>query len=181
MAPLTVETDRLLLSVETEEHADRVLNLYLNNRDCFEAFEPTRPEGFYTKEFHEHVLRREYNNYLNDQFLRYHMYLIDDPTTIIGSLNFNFRHTEEETFAEVGYKVDHRLWNRGIAYEACCAGFEILREYYDIHRVDARIHEKNGSSLHLAKKLGFHFLVLEPQSANILGKDVDIARYTTTI
>ena len=180
MAPELMETERLLLRVEHEDAAARVLDLYLRNRDEFEAYEPTRPEGFYTEDFHRQVLRREYNMYLSEQFLRYHLYFKEQPEYCVGSLNFNIRN-DGNIFCEIGYKIEHTLWNQGVATEAVVAGIEIMQDYYPITRVDARILGTNKKSRHLVKKLGFVFMCEEPQSANILGKDVDITRYTLAL
>ena len=180
MAPEFAETERLILRVEHEDAAERVLDLYLRNRDEFEAYEPTRPEGFYTLDFHTRVLHREYNLYCSEQFLRYHLYFKERPDYCVGSLNFNIRN-DGDVFCEVGYKIEHTLWNQGIATEAVTAGIDIMEEYYPITRVDARILNTNAKSRHLLKKLGFVFMCEEPQSANILGKDVDITRYTLAL
>ena len=177
LPPETIFTDRFVLQVEQTEAAERVLQLYLRNRAQFEAFEPTRPDGFYTLDFHEKVLHREYNNYLSGTFLRYFIYDEDEPDYVLGAVNFNLRQ-DDEIFAEVGYKIDHSYWNRGIARETVTRSMDVLAAYYPVERFDARILPGNGASLHLVKKMGFVFMKDEPKSANILGKDVDIVRYT---
>lgn len=181
MGPQVKFTDRLRLVVENEINADKVLALYLRNRDNFEDFEPTRPAGFYTAEYHKHVLKREYKAYILGSFVRYYIYLKEDPKTIIGSVNFNFFNDGPHRKAEIGYKVDSAYQNRGIAYEACICCMDIIKNDYGIRRFDARIHPANSSSIKLAEKLGFKPICLEPQSANIRGRYVDLYRYSITM
>ena len=178
MGPLIKYTNRLILRVENESKAKRVLDLYLRNRLPFEQYEPTRPASFYTQDYHWSSLHREYIAYTMGTFLRYYIYLKDRPDKIIGAINFNIFRTSREPYAEIGYKIDALYQNRGIAYEACEAALYVLEHDYQIHRVDARIHPENIASITLATKLGFRPLQFEPQSANILGHYVDLMRYT---
>lgn len=178
MGPLVKYTQRLILCIENESQAGQVLDLYLRNRLAFEKFEPTRPESFYTKEYHRASLHREYLAYTMGTFLRYYIYIQKNPKKIIGAVNFNIFQDSRGTYAEIGYKVDTLYQNAGIAYEACETALQVLRDDYHIPRVDARIHPDNIASMALAAKLGFRPLQFEPQSANIMGQYVDLMRYT---
>ena len=42
------ETERLFLKVLTPNYANAVLNFQNRNRESFEAYEPARPDNFYT-------------------------------------------------------------------------------------------------------------------------------------
>ncbi len=176
LAPEITHTKRLTLQVLTEEKKEDVLALYNRNRRSFEAFEPTRPQDFYTPEFHRSMLAREYSMYQRGQFLRYYIFPADETEPVIGAVNFYF-HNDGEPYAEIGYKVDHNYTGQGIAYEACAAAIDVLTSCYIFRRIDARIHPDNIPSLHVAGKLGFSEVAFEPKSANILGKDVDLFRY----
>jgi ribosomal-protein-alanine N-acetyltransferase len=178
MGPTVKLTQNLILRVEDESKAARVLDLYRRNHDCFDAYEPTRPDDFYTEEYHARALRREYKVYMLGKFLRYYIYSRFDDTHIIGAVNFNMFFDGAENYAEIGYKIDKSFQNMGYAYEACSAGISILSRDYHIYRVDARIHPDNIASLCLAKKLGFRYLAFEPQSVNIMGRYMDLIRYT---
>ncbi len=181
MGPMIKFADNLLLKVENETKAADVLAMYLRNKESFEMYEPTRPEGFYTQGFHEVALRREYLSYQLGTFLRYYIYLFPDDKKIIGAINFNFYSHNNESYVEVGYKVDYDYRNIGVAYSACLAGFKVIREDYGINRVDARIHPNNKASLRLVEKLGFKFVQLEEQSAHVNGRYVDLFRYSLDI
>lgn len=178
MGPTVKLTKHLLLRVENESKAREVLALYERNRDNFERFEPTRPMGFYTLDYHTAMLKREYKAYTLGTFIRYYIYKASHSTRIIGAINLNLMYDGSIPFAEIGYKIDAFYQNQGYAYEACLAAIEILSKDYGIHRVDARIHPDNIASIKLAEKLGFVPVRLEPQSANIMGHYVDLVRYT---
>lgn len=178
MGPTIKFSDNLILKIEDESKAKQVLDLYLRNRACFERFEPTRPDDFYTLEYHRYCLKRELKAYQLGSFLRYYLYLFPDERRIIGSVNFNLLSDGYTHFAEIGYKVDVDYQNMGIAYSACKAGIAVIKQDYGITRIDARIHPKNYASIHLAEKLGFKPLIFEPNSAHVNGKVVDIIRYS---
>lgn len=181
MVPSIKFTPNLILRIENEDCADKVLALYEKNKDAFERFEPTRPQGFYTLDYHRRSLRREYFAYLAGSFIRYYVYEASNPDTIIGSVNYNIINTGGERFAELGYKIDTSHQRKGYAYEACMSTFDMLHERYHINRIDARIHPDNIASIRLAEKIGFTPTSYESKSANILGHYVDLVRYSVTI
>ncbi|MBE5944432.1 MAG: GNAT family N-acetyltransferase [Lachnospiraceae bacterium] len=181
MGPLVRRTKHLVLRVENESKASQVLALYDRNRASFERFEPTRPKDFYTLDYHTAMMKREFKAYSLGTFLRYYIYKASHPTRIIGAINLNLIHNNSIPYAEIGYKIDALYQNQGYTYEACLSALQVLRQYYGITRVDARIHPDNAPSIRLATKLGFTPLCIEPQSANIMGHYVDLVRYTLDI
>ncbi len=181
MGPEVKYTQNLILKVENESSAEKVLLLYQRNKMVFDRFEPTRPHDFYTSEYHRKMLKREYKAYISGVFLRYYLFLKIRPDRIIGSVNFNLHHDSEGPFAEIGYKIDALHQNQGLAYEACMCAFHVMRNDYGIKRIDARIHPDNISSKKLAEKLGFTMVCLEPKSASIMGRYEDLIRYSVNI
>lgn len=181
MGPTVKFADNLILKVEDDSKARQVLDLYLRNREAFECFEPTRPEDFYTVNYHAVSLYREYKAYQLGTFLRYYIYLFPDEYKIIGSVNFNFINSEGTKFVEIGYKVDVDYQNMGIAYTACTAAMKVIRNDYGITRVDARIHPANLASRRLAEKLGFKPVYTESQWAHVNGRYVHLIRYSLDI
>lgn len=175
MGPVQITTKHLILKVESLENANRILELYQRNKSCFELYEPTRPANFYTLDYHQSMLLREIHAYNEGNFIRYYIYRKNNSNMIIGSVNFNIK---SSTVAEIGYKVDHFFHNQGIAHEACVAAINMVFKYYGINQIDARIHPNNAPSIKLATDLGFYPVRLEKKSANILGKDQDLIRYS---
>lgn len=187
MGPSIKLTNRLVLRVENETKAAEVLSMYQRNRLIFERFEPTRPANFYSIDYHEAMLRREYKSYMANSFLRYYIYKNPNISRIIGAVNFNLmrdpnyfsgNNNSPFTHAEIGYKMDVLYQNQGLTYEACMAGIQVMISDYGIRRIDARIHPDNIASIKLAEKMGFIPLQFEPKSANVMGEYVDIMRYT---
>lgn len=181
MGPSVKFADNLILKVENESCAKNVLELYQRNKLNFEQFEPTRPNGFYTVDYHKHMLHREYMAYLSGKFIRYYIYSDKNSSRILGSVNYNIMNHNKNKYAELGYKVDIMHQRQGIAYHACLSTFDILSNEYGIDRIDARIHPDNVASIRLAEKIGFKPICLEPKSANILGRYVDLIRYSVNI
>ncbi len=177
MAPLKVYTDRLILRIENSEIADKVLAFYIKNAISFEKYEPTRPEDFYTLEYHQEALTGELSLYDMGSFVRYYIYTQDDPDIIVGALNFNVKYDADRAFVEIGYKIDSDYRNLGIVTEAVKKGMQIMHDHYGIERFDMRILPNNYPSKKVAKKLGFEPVEFEPQSANVLGKQVDVMRF----
>lgn len=181
MGPLETTTKHYNLKIEDETKARRVLDLYLRNRMSFEKFEPTRPENFYTVGYHMAMLQRERRAYQLGSFVRYYIYSPANMSRIIGAVNFNIYRQGEVEYAEIGYKIDSLYQNQGIAFEVLSHLIPLVSRHYHIYRFDARIHPENYPSIRLATKLDFQPVCLEPKSANILGQDVDIVRYSLTI
>ena len=177
MAPIEVYTDRLILRIENSDIADKVLAFYIKNAISFEKYEPTRPEDFYTVEYHQDALKSEASLYKIGSFVRYYIYTQDDPDIIVGALNFNVKFDADRPFVEIGYKIDSDYRNLGIVTEAVRKGLRIMHDHYGIERFDMRILPNNYPSKKVAKKLGFVPVELEPQSANVLGEQVDVMRF----
>ncbi len=181
MGPYVKHSKNLIMRVENESKAQDVLNLYLRNKNVFDKFEPTRPSDFYSTSYHYAMLHREYQAFLSGNFIRYYIYKANNTSRIIGAINFNIFYDSIEPYAEIGYKIDQLYHNQGLCYEACKACFDVLKNDYAINRIDARIHPENYASMAVATKLGFKPISYEPQSANVMGKCVDLVRYTLTI
>ena len=85
MAPYITYTDRLILAIELPEIADKVLEFYIKNASTFERYEPTRPEDFYTLEYHQQAMEGELSLYDMGSFVRYYIYTKDDPDLIVSA------------------------------------------------------------------------------------------------
>lgn len=67
---IVYETERLNLKVLDEGYADLVLEYYLRNKKFLEQWEPVKGEEFYTKEFHEELLKNELISMQNGNSVR---------------------------------------------------------------------------------------------------------------
>ncbi|MBO6114029.1 MAG: GNAT family N-acetyltransferase [Lachnospiraceae bacterium] len=177
MGPSVLYTENLILKVENESKAGAVLDLYKRNSIIFEKFEPTRPAGFYTKDYHISHLRSEYNAYLGGNFLRYYIYTANRTDRIIGSVNFNIKKGTNGIYSEIGYKLDLLYQGRGFAYEACYNGIVVMQKHYGITMIAAHIAPDNEPSIRLAGKLGFIKIKSNEMCANVNGRDIYLDLY----
>ncbi|MBQ7706930.1 MAG: GNAT family N-acetyltransferase [Lachnospiraceae bacterium] len=179
MGPSVLRTENLILQVENESNAGAVLELYKRNKEIFDRYEPTRPINFFTKDFHFQHLIREHKSYTAGDFLRYFIYTHSSyrKNKIIGSVNFNIKNSNLGKYAEIGYKLDLLYQNRGIAYEACINGINVMQEYYGINLFAAHIAPDNVPSIKLAQKLGFRINTLKALEANVNGRDILLDLY----
>lgn len=174
---LIYETERLSLQCLTSASALAVRDFYLENQRYFEPYELTRPEAFYTIGFQTSVLDWEWKEMQAKRCLRYFLFLKNNPADVIGSVNFSDIRLGFMQKASLGYKIDHRYWHQGYAYEACVKCLDIIFQEYGLHRIEAHIAPANQPSIHLIQKLGFTYEGLERESAEINHHWQDLHRF----
>lgn len=179
MGPSVLYTENLILHVETEAMAGSVVDLYKRNKEIFDKYEPTRPENFFTKDFHYQHLIREYKAYTEGSFLRYFIYTPASRKNgkIIGAVNFNIKESETGPYAEIGYKLDLLYQGRGLAYEACLNAINVMIQHYGISVFLAHIAPDNTPSIRLAQRLGFEKRASGSLRANVNGHDLMLDLY----
>lgn len=173
----TLETERLILKVEDSMKAQEILDFYINNKELFEQYEPTRPHNFYTLAYQMASLNYEYTQIVKGKSLRYYIYLKDNPDTIIGTINFSRMEHGPFSRTSIGYKIDAASHKMGYAYEACCAAIPVIFKNYKIHRIEARVAPDNIPSIKLLERLGFCYEGIEYQGVEVNGKFRDHYRY----
>ncbi len=164
---LICETNRLILQCLDKEAATAVRNFYRENRVYFEPYELTRTPSFYTVSTQASILDWEWKEQQAKHSLRYYMFLKEDPSQIIGCVNFSDIRFGCMQKAALGYKLDYRYWHHGYAYEACTKCLEIIFDDYGLHRIEATIHPQNQPSIRLIQKLGFSYEGLEREAAEV--------------
>lgn len=171
------ETDRLSLQCLTSASALAVRDFYLENQLYFDPYELTRPKAFYTVGFHTSALDWEWKEMQAKRSLRYFLFLKKDPSFIIGSVNFTDIRLGPMQKASIGYKIDHRYWRQGYAWEACVKCLDIIFREYGLHRIEAHIAPSNEPSIRLIQKLGFTYEGLEHESAEINHQWQDLLQF----
>lgn len=168
----TYETDRLILKVLDETHAEQALNYYMRNRDFLGPWEPKRPSEFYTLETQVSQLRSDFQEFLEKRALRLWIFKKEDPcdSKIIGSIAFNHIIWGSFLSCIAGYKLDDQEINKGYITEALKKGMEIIFNDYKLHRIEANIIPKNARSLRVVEKLGFYNEGLAHKYLRINGK-----------
>lgn len=167
---LSYESERLKIECLTSAYAHLVRDFYENNANYFDKYELTRPANFYTIAFQTAMLDWEWKEMQDFHCLRYFLFCKQDPSFILGTVNISNIRMGSLKKASIGYKIDHRYWNRGYAKEACETVLGIVFREYGLHRIEAEIIPSNEPSLHVIQALGFTYEGLEHEAAEINGK-----------
>lgn len=175
---LNYETARLQLLICNEEYSDALLEFVTENKDFFAPWEPRRLPAFYTAEFQAQVLHAEFQAILRCVYLRYYLFLKEDPEHIIGTVSFSNISRSEDKSCRVGYKLAKAYTGQGYATEALRRLLAEIHQGLSIHRVEADIMPNNLPSLKLIERLGFSYEGVARSSHEINGTWTDHLRYS---
>lgn len=150
------ETNRLVLKILDKSYSENVLDYYLRNKLFLEEWEPKRSEEFYTKQYHEDLLDKDFTDIQNGNLLRLWIFKKDDNKKVIGTLAFSNIVRGPFLSCFLGYKLDGGEINKGYMTEATQKGIDIIFNEYGLHRIEGNIMPKNVRSLKVLEKLGFY-------------------------
>ena len=149
------ETDRLYIQILNGTYAAQSLRFYEDDRELFERYEPTRPNNFYTENYHRYLLNYEYNRILRGDLMRYYFFPKDDADRIIGTVSLrNIVHGAYEK-CEIGYKLSGDYQGQGYAREGIACVLQIAFEELGLRRIEAYCMPENASSIRLLESLHF--------------------------
>lgn len=174
---LTYETDRLILSVLDETHADQMLQFYTENHRFFAPYEPAYPANFFTAEYQVFLQRAYLQQFLKSEGMRYYLFEKSNPERIIGCVAFSQIKLGEDRSCSISYKLAENAQHNGYATEAILYLLQLLSMEFSIHRIEADILPGNINSLNLAKRLGFQFEGMAKSSHRVQDVWKDHARY----
>ena len=100
------ETERLILRLPSTDYLREIHDFLYRNRSCFEKYEPTAPENYYTLDFQQTLARCELKLALKLSSVRFYVFLKEDPSTIIGTVCLHNIIKMPYFTSEVGYKFD---------------------------------------------------------------------------
>ena len=149
------ETERLLLQVCNEEYAPALLTFMTDNREFFAPYEPHREPAFYTEAFQAQVLRAEFQAMLRHTYIRYYLFLKEDPARIIGTVSFSNISRTDDKSCRVGYKLDEHHTGKGYATEALTAFLPVMMERLHLAQVEGICDARNTASIRVLEKCGF--------------------------
>lgn len=167
---LGLATERLLLRVLDDSWAKELLRYFERNREFLEPWEPTRPEGFYTRRGQADHLKGDMAAMDAGQMLRLWIFRKEEPATVIGSVALNTIVMGCFLSCYMGYRLDVRYAGRGYMTEAAGCLVKFGFHTLGLHRVEANIIPRNTASLRVAEKLGFENEGLSPKYLKINGK-----------
>ncbi len=150
------ETERLLLKILDERHANPVADYFSRNRTFLDEWERPREDAFFEVTYQEKQLRREQMEMKRGKLFKLWLFKKEEEGQIIGSVAFSniLRGPFQSCF--LGYRLDRTQLNRGYMTEAPEMGIEIIFRELGLHRIEANIMPRNTPSIHLVEKLGFH-------------------------
>lgn len=149
------ETERLLLKIVDKSNAQMVTDYYLRNKSFLAEWEPVREPEFYTTQFREQELDKEFNNIMNGTTLKLWIVKKEDESKVIGAFSFNNIIRGAFLSCYLGYNLDGQEINQGYMTEALRKGIEIIFDEYKLHRIEASILPRNVRSAAVLEKLGF--------------------------
>ncbi len=171
-------TDRLFLNVVSSNKAQSILDFYLKNKEFLEPHEPLRANNFYTLNFHKANLNCEYNAFIRHTYVRFWLYLRQNPSTPIGSICFSNILRGAFLSCMLGYKLDKDYCGNGYMYEALNYIIPVVCSDLSLHRVEAMVMPDNTPSINLLNRLHFMEEGYLNDYALIQGKWQDHILYT---
>lgn len=151
-----IETPRLILAIPTPDYASRMLQYVDDNRAHLAAWEPLRPDEYFTLDFWSRRLSFAVEEFTSDRCLS--LVLLDrtSPSApFVGQVTFSNITRGALQAAYLGYSLDHRAIGNGLMYEALTAAIKYVFEEMNLHRVMANYMPTNERSGKLLRRLGF--------------------------
>ena len=154
--PLTLETDRLLLTLPGADHAQRMVSYFETNRAHLAPWEPPFPKGMFTSLFWERRLVQNQQEYRAGTSMRLVLLNRENPHgALLGLANFTQFVRGAFMACTLGYSLDQDAQGKGIMYEALSAGIHHCFGPLRMHRVMANYLPINERSGRLLRRLGF--------------------------
>ena len=157
MLSSAVQLKSARLSVRHGQLADipAILVYYRTNQAYLEPFEPIKPSTFYTAKYWESELSKRLSDTKAEQSLKLFLFLRQNPTALIGSLNFsNFVRGVFQS-CTVGYSLAESYQGQGYMSEALHLGIDYVFNKMRFHRISANYIPHNQRSGRLLKRMGF--------------------------
>lgn len=149
------ETERLILTVLTDDASEEVLHFLQNNRDTFEKYDGKKAENYYTQQYQKTLLTYDFHMCMRQKAFRYWLMEKDNPAKIIGTVSI--QRIERSIFqtCTIGYKMDKAYRRKGYMQEALRKIISVIFSDLRLHRIEAYVKPENTASIRLLEKLGF--------------------------
>ena len=148
--------NNLILKVLDETSALKVLDFIQKDSELFEQYEVKHQSFFYTESFQANILKNEYIAYTNHGYLRFYVFLKDDPDTIIGTVSFGNILPDPYKSCTIGYKFSSIHHNKGYAKEALKFATSFAFDYLSMHKINAFVLPDNIPSIKVLEANNFH-------------------------
>lgn len=148
-----LEGDGLYLRPYERGDARPLLDAVLSNREFLAAYEPPRPDAYYTLEGQRHIVEIDAERW--ESGLRYAFGVFLPPGRIAGRVALDNVVLGAWHNATLGYYIDQDLNGQGLGTHAVDLVMEFAFERAGLHRVQAAVMPRNPASARLLEKLGF--------------------------
>lgn len=155
MKPPRLVTPRLILRMPVLEDAPAVVRYLKENRAHLAPWSPGFPTGFFTKPFWEERIRQASLEWKAETALRLYMFSRQDPTRVIGAINFTqiFRGPFQNAY--LGYSIAASEQGKGLMTEGLRAAIAFVFRKMNLHRISANHMPTNIRSREVLRRLGF--------------------------
>lgn len=155
---------------------DEIMDLVERSRESQRPWYPDRPESFFTLEGQREERERARELRAADSGYRYGIRLADSGR-LVGTIVLNPVARSYFDLGRLGYSVAPDCWSRGVATAAGRLVVSIAFEELRLHRLEASVMPRNGASVRVLEKIGFHHEGRARGSLLIAGRWEDHLRF----
>lgn len=156
ISPLTLETERLVLTLPGADAAPRMVRYFDQNREHLTPWEPPFPRGLFSTPFWERRLHQNRQEHATGRSLRLVLFDKNHPQgPVLGMANFTQFVRGAFMACTLGYSLGREAEGHGLMREALEKGIEHVFSELGMHRIMANYLPTNERSGGLLKRLGF--------------------------
>lgn len=167
----TIETERLLLRRFVQSDSEKVAEICNTDEVWKGTLALPHP---YTTEMASNWISKHDDNFNNNYF---YDYAVTDKNNnnLYGCMGIGIN--QSQNMGKIGYWIDPKMWNNGIATEAAQAIIQFAFEIKNIRKVNARYFSYNKASGRVMEKAGMKKEGLQEKHIQKNGKYVDLVLY----
>jgi ribosomal-protein-alanine N-acetyltransferase len=155
-SPLTLQTERLILTLPGPDAAPRLVTYFETNRDHLGPWEPPFPRGLFTNAFWERRLDQNQQEFKSGKSMRLVLFEKHRPSgPVVGLANFTQFVRGAFMACTLGYSLDEDMQGRGLMREALTTAIRHVFDELGMHRIQANYIPTNERSGKLLRHLGF--------------------------
>ncbi|AMS31953.1 MAG: GNAT family N-acetyltransferase [Betaproteobacteria bacterium] len=152
---LTLQSERLLLSLPDAGLASAALDFHLRNVDHLAPWSPPKPAGFDTLSFWNEYVEKSQIAFVQGSVVRLWLREKVQPERIIGSVGFSQIVRGPFCNGVLGYQIDQHFEGQGFMSEALQQAVRYMFIEQKLHRINANFRPENVRSGRLLARLGF--------------------------
>ena len=151
----------------TPDDAEELLEYYLRNKEHLREFEPVRDTSFFTCETQKEILLESYRQLMTGSGSDLGIYI---DNKLIGKAKISNIVYGVFKNGILGYSIDKEYEGRGYMKEAINLVLEYVKEYLDLHRIEASALTTNERSKGVLLACGFEEVGVNKKYLYINGK-----------